>query len=162
MDQRRHGPATSAQFGASPREGRGPRQLYIADLDNARVRKVSNGVVTTVAGGGPWSGDNGLATNAQLLSPSGVASDSSGNVYFIDSYSVRKVSNGVITTVAGNGTLGYTPDNEPSAGAPPDYPSGLALDPAGDLYITESMIRIVVQWRDHDRRGKWITWIQRR
>ena len=133
-----NGPATSAQFAHPAGVAVALGNLYIADLDNARVRKVSNGVVTTVAGGGPWSGDNGLATNAQLLSPSGVASDSSGNVYFIDSYSVRKVSNGVITTVAGNGTLGYTPDNEPSAGAPLDYPSGLALDPAGDLYITEA------------------------
>ena len=132
-----NGPATSAQFSYPAGVAVALGNLYIADMDNGRVRKVSAGVVTTVAGGGLSSIDNGPAANAQLLSPNGVTSDSNGNVYFIDSYSVRKVSNGVITTVAGNGTPGFISDNEPSSGTPLYFPSGLAVDAAGSLYITE-------------------------
>ena len=82
--------------------------LYIADTVNNRIRKVSNGVITTVAGNGTccFSGDNGPATSAQLYGPQGVAVDSAGNLYIADTGNnrIRKVSNGVITTVAGNGT----------------------------------------------------------
>ncbi len=82
--------------------------LYIADTGNNRIRKVSNGVITTVAGNGiaGFSGDNGPATSAQLNYPMGVAVDSAGNLYIADvgNNRIRKVSNGVITTVAGNGT----------------------------------------------------------
>src|SRR5208337_2269787 len=82
--------------------------LYIADFANCRIRKVTNGVITTVAGNGTYgfSGDGGPATNAQLYEPLGVAVDSAGNLYIADTYNyrIRKVSNGVITTVAGGGT----------------------------------------------------------
>jgi uncharacterized protein (TIGR03437 family) len=115
--------------------------LYIADTGNGFIRKVSNGVITTVAGsGGPgFSGDNGPATNAQLYFPDGVAVDSAGNLYIADSANnrIRKVSNGMITTVAGNGTLGFSGDNGPATSAELNFPSGIAVDSAGNLYIPE-------------------------
>ena len=81
--------------------------LFIADVSNSRIRKVSNGVITTVAGNGTlgFSGDTGPATSAQLANPSGVAVDSAGNLYIADTNNnrIRMVSNGVITTVAGSG-----------------------------------------------------------
>jgi trimeric autotransporter adhesin len=114
--------------------------LYIADYYNLRIRKVSNGVITTVAGSGThgYSGDNGPATSAQLHSPEGVAVDSAGNLYIADAPRVRKVSNGVITTVAGNGTEGYSGDNGPATSAQLDWPVGAAFDSAGNLYIADN------------------------
>jgi sugar lactone lactonase YvrE len=115
--------------------------LYISDTSNDRVRKVSGGVITTVAGDGIWgfSGDNGLAINASLSYPTGVAIDNSGNLYIADSsnYRVRKVSNAIITTVAGNGTCCYSGDNGSATNAQLNYPYGLAIDYAGSLYIAD-------------------------
>jgi len=95
--------------------------LYIADTFNNRVRKVSNRVITTVAGDGTvgFSGDNGPATSAQLADPWSVAVDSAGNLYIADygNNRIRKVSNGVIATVAGNGTRGSLGDNGPATSA---------------------------------------------
>jgi len=85
-------------------------------------------VISTVAGSGTqgFSGDNGPATSAQLNGPSGVAVDSAGNLYIADYLNVRirKVSNGVITTVAGNGTQWFGGDNGPATSAQLWYPSG--------------------------------------
>ena len=82
--------------------------IYIADSNNGRVRKVSpGGIITTVAGNGTlgYSGDNGVATSAELRDPQGVAVDGFGNIYIADGCRIRKVSSsGIITTVAGNGT----------------------------------------------------------
>src|ERR1035438_4237489 len=95
--------------------------LYVADGNNLRVRKVSNGIITTVAGNGTggYSGDNGPAVGAQLSYPSGVAVDTSGNLYIADNYSnrIRKVSNGVITTVAGTGGEAFSGDGGLAANA---------------------------------------------
>src|ERR1035438_593453 len=95
--------------------------LYIADYFNYRIRKVSNGVITTVAGTGVtgYGGDNGQATSALLGGPEGVAVDSAGNLYIADAlnYRIRKVSGGIITTVAGNGTPGFSGDNGPATSA---------------------------------------------
>jgi uncharacterized protein (TIGR03437 family) len=116
--------------------------LYFADSFNGVIRKVSNGVITTVAGNGHWgfAGDNGPATSAELNEPMGVALDSAGNLYIAEwgNNRIRKVSNGVITTVAGNGTRGYGGDNGPATGAPLNYPAGVAMDSAGDLYIADT------------------------
>jgi sugar lactone lactonase YvrE len=142
-----NGPATSAQLwypGDVAVDSAG--NLYIADTLNNRIRKVLNGVITTVAGGGAccFSGDNGPATSAQLYIPQGVAVDSAGNVYIADSgnYRVRKVSNGVIATVAGNGTRnlipGFSSSNGLAAGAQLYWPSAVAVDSAANLYIADS------------------------
>jgi NHL repeat len=120
---------------------RGPRgNLYIADAQNYSIRKVSNGVITTVAGNGTFgfSGDGGLATNAQLNAPGCVAVDFAGNLYITDTGNnrIRKVSNGVITTIAGNGVLG-SGDNGPATGSQM-HPTGVGVDLAGNLYIADS------------------------
>jgi sugar lactone lactonase YvrE len=112
--------------------------LFIAD-GNQRIRKVSNGLITTVAGGGATIGDGGPAAQAQLASPRGVALDSTGNMYIADTYShrIRKVSNGAIATVAGNGSYGFSGDNGPATMAQLDHPSGVAVDPNGNLYVID-------------------------
>ena len=98
--------------------------------------------IKTVAGNGTpgYSGDNGPATSAQLYYPSGMAVDTAGNLYIADELNnrVRRVSNGVITTVAGNGMRGYNGDNGPATSAQLGLPSGVAVDAAGNLYIADS------------------------
>jgi len=113
-----NGPATSAQLNPSSVAVDSAGNLYIAEIANNRIRKVSNGVITTVAGNGTqgFSGDNGPATDAQLDQPNGVAVDSAGNLYFSARCRVREVSNGVIVTAAGNG-CGFSGDNGPATGA---------------------------------------------
>ena len=89
--------------------------IYIADTFNERIRKVSDGIITTVVGdeNSDFSGDGGPATRASInldgYSVSGLAVDSADNLYIADYFNVRirKVSDGIITTVAGNGDLGY-------------------------------------------------------
>jgi trimeric autotransporter adhesin len=123
------------------------RNLYIADEYNNRIRKVgTNGIISTVAGSGiaAFSGDGGVATNASLWYPSGVAVDAAGNLYIADSYNnrIRKVgTNGIITTLAGNGPSGriggYSGDGGAATNADLSYPSGVAVDAAGNLYLAD-------------------------
>jgi uncharacterized protein (TIGR03437 family) len=136
-----NGPATSAQLnGPSGVAVDSGGNLYIADVGNSRIRKVSNGVITTVAGGGMQSGDSGPATSAEMSGPAGVAVDSAGNLYIADTLDnrIRKVSNGVISTVAGNGTPGFSGDNGLATSAELNGPVGVAVDSAGNLYIADS------------------------
>ena len=116
--------------------------VYIADTLNNRVREVFGGVIATLAGTGSegYSGDGGPAANAKLNGPRGVAVDSSGNVYVADfnNNAVRKISNGAIVTVAGNGSGGFSGDKGPAAAAQLNGPAGVAVDAAGDLYIADS------------------------
>ena len=139
-----NGPATSAELaGPTGVALDASGNLYIADYGNNRIRKVSpSGIITTVAGNGTdgFSGDNGPATSAELADPWGVALDASGNLYIADIYNnrIRKVSpSGIITTVAGNGTGGYSGDNGPATSAELYDPSGVALDASGNLYIAD-------------------------
>src|SRR3979490_3236979 len=89
--------------------------LYLADANNHVVREISTlGVITTIAGTGieGYSGDNAAATAAQLDTPTGVAVDTSANIYIADSHNhrVRKISGGTITTFAGTGVPGFSGD----------------------------------------------------
>ncbi len=122
----------------------GAGNLYIADSHNHRIRKVdvSTGIITTVAGNGRnsgFSGDGGPATAAQLNHPRGVAADGAGNLYIADSHNYRickvDVSTGIITTVAGNGSHGFSGDGGPATAAQLYSPRGVAVDGAGNIYI---------------------------
>ncbi len=117
--------------------------LYIADTDNYRIRKVSGGIITTVAGDGEqmYSGDGAAATAAGLDTPTGVAVDTSGNLYIADSHNqrIRMVNAaGVISTIAGNGALGYSGDSGSAAQSSLALPTGVAVDVAGNVVIADS------------------------
>ncbi len=137
------GPATEAQlFFPSGVALDAAGNLFIADQVNNRIRKVdSSGTITTVAGAGEFgfSGDGGPATEAQLNSPADVTADASGNLYIADgSNRIRKVdSAGVISTVAGTGEQGFGGDGGPATEARLDFPIGVAVDGAGNLYIAD-------------------------
>ena len=117
--------------------------IFIADTKNHRIRKISNnGIITTIAGNGiqGFSGDGGLATNAQLKSPYGVAVDKNGVIFIADTHNdrIRKVTtNGVITTVAGNGNRGFSGDGGQATNAQLNQPSDVAVDLNGNIYICE-------------------------
>ena len=117
--------------------------LFIADEENHRIRKVStSGVITTVAGNGTkgYNGDGGIADSAELYYPTGVAVDASGNLFIADynNHRILKVStNGITTTVAGNGTPGYSGDGGSADSAELYYPSGVAVDASGNLFIAD-------------------------
>jgi sugar lactone lactonase YvrE len=118
--------------------------LFIADNGNNVIRKVSaNGIISTVAGNGTggYSGDGGAATNAELNNPSGVTVDANGNLFIADQRNqrIRKVStNGIITTVAGNGTYYYSGDGGAATNAGLSFPSGVAVDANGNLFIADN------------------------
>jgi sugar lactone lactonase YvrE len=137
------GPATSAELGPAGIALDAAGNLYLTSESNSRIRKVDiNGIITTVAGNGTrgFSGDGGPATSAELSGPYGVALDSVGNLYFSDifNYRIRKVDlNGIITTVAGNGTNGFSGDGGPATSARLTLPIGVELDAAGNLYFAD-------------------------
>ena len=134
------GPALDAQL-SSPMAvtADASGNVYIADTSNCLIRKVTPlGVISTVAGSVNCgnSGDSGPATSAQLSMPYGMAVDASGNLYIADSgnSNVRMVApNGTITTVAGNGTWGFTGDNGSATSAELANPYGVAVDASGNL-----------------------------
>ncbi|HEX4007358.1 MAG TPA: FG-GAP-like repeat-containing protein [Acidobacteriaceae bacterium] len=140
------GPATRALLNSPTKailDSKG--NLYIADSRNNVIRKVAagTGIITTIAGTGApgYSGDQGPATSATLDGPWALAFDNSGNLYIVDSYNsvVRRIAaqSGIITTVAGNGTPGESGDNGPATQAQMSNPDGLAVDSAGNLYISD-------------------------
>jgi uncharacterized repeat protein (TIGR03803 family) len=140
------GPATEAEL-CAPEDVTvdSAGNIYIADSCNSRIRKVtvSTGIITTVAGDGTagYSGDGGAATKAELDDPIGVGLDTSGNIYIGDfsNNRVRKVtvSTGIITTVAGDGTNGYSGDGGPATSAELSFPGGVEVDSAGNIYIAD-------------------------
>ena len=138
------GPAIQAQLDApSGVVVDGAGNLYIADRANHRIRKVdSTGTITTIAGTGErgFGGDGGPATQARLNYPYGVAVDGAGNLYIADlaNHRIRKVdSTGTITTFAGTGERGFGGDGGPASQAQINFPTGVAVDEAGNLYIAD-------------------------
>ena len=118
--------------------------MYIGDYGNNVIRKVdSNGIISTVAGTGTagYSGDGGMATSANLYKPTALTVDLSGNIYFCDTYNevVRRISkNGIISTIAGTGTQGYSGNGGAAASAKLYRPYGIAVDSLNNIYITDS------------------------
>ena len=147
------GPAANAQLNFPRGVAVDPvGNLYIADFSNSRIRKVtSDGIISTVAGNGQpgSSGDGGLALNAQLAYPAGVAFDAARNLYIADGplngfgiayypSRIRKVdTEGTISTVAGM-DYGFSGDGGPATSAALCFPQGMAVDAAGNIYIADS------------------------
>lgn len=133
--------------------------LYIADQNNHRVRKVAVGtnIITTVAGssvGATYAGDGGQATSASLNQPNAIAFDAAGDMYIADEYNhrVRKVvmsgpSTGIISTVVGTGTWGFSGDGFAATSAQLHNTGDVWFDPTnGDLYIADAFnhrVRVV-------------------
>ena len=115
--------------------------VYIADSHNHRIREVSGGIITTVAGTGTpgFAGDGGAATAAQLWLPSAVAVDSSGNVYIADTKNqrIRKITGTTIATLAGDGEELFGGDGAAATAAVLDSPTGVAVDSSGNVYIAD-------------------------
>ncbi|MCA9732035.1 Ig-like domain-containing protein [candidate division KSB1 bacterium] len=137
-----NGPAKNARL-SSPEavsvDGAGT--IYIADSRNNRIRKVENGIITTVAGtsSGGYSGDGGPAVSAQLNNPKGVTVDVAGAIYISDNLNncIRKVDNGIITTVAGTGQSGYSGDGGAATSAQLASPDGVFVNGSGSIYICD-------------------------
>jgi uncharacterized protein (TIGR03437 family) len=134
-----NGAAASAGLAAPRRIAIDPAgNLLIAD--GVRVRKVVKGVISTLAGGGVPAGENGPAEAAQLLNPQGLTVDPSGSLYLSDPGTGRvlKIAGGTLTRVAGTGNPGTAPETGPAATTPLAFPSGLAVDPAGAVYVADA------------------------
>ena len=147
------GPATAAEmsfpeFVVTDNSG----NLYIADNGNGSIRMVnSSGIISTIIGNGTqgYSGDGGQATAAQLNSPGGMSIDGSGNIFVADESNnrIRMVnSSGIINTVAGIGTFGYSGDGGQATAAELNVPYDVSVDAYGDLYVADlsnSVIRMI-------------------
>lgn len=128
--------------------------VYIADSGNHRIRKVdSSGNISTFAGNGTigYYGDGSAAIAATFNNPQGMAFDAAGNLYVADTnnHVIRKITKdgSLITTVAGTGRYGYSGDGGLATGATLAYPTTIALDAAGNLFIADtsnSRIRVVL------------------
>lgn len=138
-------PATKAWLATPSDVVIGPdNNLYIVDKGNHRIRRVDgSGNITTVVGNGQqgYGGDGGPATQAKLNLPSAIAFDAAGNMYIADTgnHRVRRVSNGVISTIAGNGSFGYTGDGGPALQAKFKSINDVAVSPSGDVYVADSL-----------------------
>jgi trimeric autotransporter adhesin len=143
------GPATSAELNlasAMSAVSVDPvGNIFIVDFPDNRIREVSaaTGDIQTVAGGGTFFGDGGLATSAELAAPRGVFVDASDNIFIADTSNsrIREVAaaTGIINTVAGNGTRGFAGDGGPATGAELDFPSDVFLDAQGNMFISDSL-----------------------
>jgi sugar lactone lactonase YvrE len=119
--------------------------LYLADTTNHRIRKISTtGIITTVAGSGTqsFSGDTGPAVAATIDSPTGLALDTANNLYLADTHNhrIRRIdaTTGIITTIAGTGTLGFSGDTTTAIAASLALPHGLTIDANGNLYLADT------------------------
>ncbi len=118
--------------------------LYISDKENNRARRISvEGVISTIAGNGDtvFAGDGGLAVEASLASPLGIAVDGAGNVFVTDvtNHRVRKINpEGIITTVAGNGGANFGPDGGLATETSVADPEGVFVDENGNIFIADT------------------------
>ncbi len=125
--------------------------LFISEYGNSTVRKIAaaTGIITTIAGtsGIGYAGDGGPGTAAMLSQPLSVATDTSGNVYIADwrNNCIRLVAatTGIITTIAGNGTTGYSGDGGPATAAQINFTDGVAIDKSGDMYIADEFNAVI-------------------
>lgn len=130
--------------------------VYFTDTRNHRARRITpDGIITTIAGNGQaaFSGDGGSALNASLNQPEGIAVDARGNVFIAEfnNHRIRKVSPaGIITTVAGNGTAGFSGDGGPAVNAAMNVTPVVTVDSSGNLYVGDRENHRV---RKVDRRG---------
>jgi sugar lactone lactonase YvrE len=117
--------------------------VYVAEINNNRVRKITpGGVISTFAGNGTatYGSDGIAATASSLFNPYGVTVDAAGNVYIADqgSFRIRKVNTaGIISTVAGSGSLGYSGDGFAATDAALAFPTAVAVDAGGNIYIAD-------------------------
>lgn len=122
----------------------GSGNVYIADYNNDRIRKVTSaGIITTIAGTGAigYTGDGGAATAAELNGPTGIAVDAAGNIYIADenNHRVRKISSaGIISTIAGTGVAGFSGDGGAATAAKLWFPNEITTDAAGNVYIADN------------------------
>ncbi|MFL6464609.1 MAG: hypothetical protein ACJ73N_09410 [Bryobacteraceae bacterium] len=146
------GPATGAQLNqpigiAVDASG----NIFIADTANHAIREITGGNINTVAGQGTvsgYTGDGGAATSATLFLPRGVAVDAGGNLFIADNRNnvIRKVNGDVshtISTIAGNGTVGYTGDGGPALSALLNGPSFIVTDGQSNLYFVDNQFAAV-------------------
>ena len=141
------GPSIWARLSSPTRLARDTSgNLYIADMQNQRIRKLApDGTITTVAGSGQagYDGDGIPAVNARLFMPYDVEVDQTGNIYIADAGDdrIRMVdTNGIIHTIAGNGKYGGHGNGIPATEASLTDPRGVAVSPNGDVYIAESIV----------------------
>jgi sugar lactone lactonase YvrE len=136
------GPATFARLYPAGLDRDANGNLFIADSENNRIRKIGpNGIITTVAGTGHrgFSKDGIAAIRADLWQPGDVAADRFGNLYVSDLYRLRKISpNGLITTVAGTGERATSPDGRPAAQTAITDAASPVADAAGNVYFIET------------------------
>jgi sugar lactone lactonase YvrE len=142
------GPAISAQINSGGIAIDHSGNVLILEGGN-RIRKINtSGIITLFAGNGVsgYSGDGGQATLAQFNSPTGISSDAGGNIYVSDCYNyvIRRINpTGIVNTVAGNGTQGYSGDGGQAIYSQFHYPLGLANDISGNLYVADMYNRRV-------------------
>jgi sugar lactone lactonase YvrE len=120
--------------------------IYLADTGNHRIRRISatTGIITTIAGTAAqgFSGEAGPATSASIDSPTGLALDAIGNLYLADTHNhrIRRIdaTTGIITTIAGTGTPGYSGDATAGTTAALALPHGISIDASGNLYVADT------------------------
>jgi sugar lactone lactonase YvrE len=123
--------------------------IYIGTTLDCRIRKVNtSGVISTFAGNGTsgYSGNGGPATNAAIGAPQTITGDAAGNIYFVDFFNgvARKINtSGIISTIAGTGTPGYSGDGASATAAQLGAPNGISIDATGNVYISDDAPNVV-------------------